>query len=616
MKRILLGLVMLGGLALMAAPPAGATAVSYPLLCAKPAATTTNNYAILLTGGDPSTVSADPIANGPNLPGAVTNAYGVGTIQFGAAASPTATSCAVTGELIYDGGDLQTNPIGLFFGPQSCYAGNSLFGAGVPCFDGKNHFSNTGTITTGGPDGSYFLSFNAGYNWSSNAEVTGAEPFSFWVQPAIGNAVGTSIPGTVNTAVAGNGAPVLTLLLQPQKPAVQTKGTPGYGVANVFGSAPYVGAAATSCSAYGANTTDFISASNSAAKAPFGATVAGGLESIVGSVAYFNACQGSGSLSFNANDNYVITPSTGSAGEAQSNTDCGFQYVPGECAAASQYAVGYANTGGVTTSEFLDGGNNGIAFFNSGLATCDTLATLPGVGFSTSGVQWGSANQNTYIIVTSYYVPADAGFIGGVSGEALCTQYEQASTAGTVATAVAQPAASATITASGPLTTGLVKVTNPTEADCDLTSTMASTTKSAYFAKAVKVGTVTTNEAWETTCSLDLAGGSPVNADNNGPSLVAETAATIDCQCSCTDVAPEATCTAAGKPFPCCTGLGTGTGAACTTVYAGSCDEDSASVSITKTLTLMSNACELGGRDRGEQCLHRSWRAICLLHRQ
>jgi len=587
---------MLGGLALMAAPPAGATGVVYPSLCAKVGATTTNNYAILMTGGDPSTVTADGTAT---LPGAVTNAYGVGTIQFGPAGGVT-NGCAVTGELIYDGGDLQTNPIGLFFGPAGCYAGSSLFGSGVACFDGKNHFT-AGTLTTGGPDGAYFLSFDAGYNWLNNTTTNpGAEPFNFWVQSAIGNAVGTSIPGTVHTAVPGNGTPVLSLLLQAQAAKAQTKGTVGFGVANQFGVAPYVGAQAISCSAYGANTTDFISASNAAAKPPFGETVAGGLESIVGSVAYFDACQGGGSLSFNANDNYVITPSSGSAGLASSNTDCGFQYVPGECAATSIYDVAYANTGGVTTSEFLDGGNNGIEFFNSGGATCDTLAQLPGVGFSTSGAQWGSANQNTYVIVTSYYVPTDAGFIGGVSGEALCTQYEQSSAAGKVTTAVTQPAASATITASGPLTTGLVTVLNPTEADCDITSTMTAGTKSAFFAKAVKVGTVTTNEAWETTCSLSLSGGSPVDNDSNGPSPTVLDAATIDCQCTCVDVAPEATCTAAGKPFACCTGVGTGTGTACTATYVGACDEDSAAATVTESLTISSAACELNGSTKAD----------------
>ncbi len=81
MKRLLLGLVMVGGLALAGAPMANAAA---PAECG-------HSYAILMNGADPSTVSADGTAT---LPGAVTQAVGVGSITFGTASG---TSCSVTG---------------------------------------------------------------------------------------------------------------------------------------------------------------------------------------------------------------------------------------------------------------------------------------------------------------------------------------------------------------------------------------------------------------------------------------------------------------------------------------------------------------------------------------
>ncbi len=104
MKRILLSSIVAGGLALMTAPPASALP---PGLCG-------HSYAMLMKGAEPQLVSA---TGGTGLPGAITSAFGVGTITF--AASTDGTDCTATGELIYNCGDIQTNPISLYFGPAS-----------------------------------------------------------------------------------------------------------------------------------------------------------------------------------------------------------------------------------------------------------------------------------------------------------------------------------------------------------------------------------------------------------------------------------------------------------------------------------------------------------------
>src|SRR5208282_5132453 len=138
MKRILLGLVMVGGLALMAAPMANAMSeTAIPALCGT-AAVTTESYAILITAEDPSVITAD---GSSTLPGAVSAGFGVGVIEFGQGSTTGgaggAPGCSITtGELIYNVGDIQTNPIGLSFGPAYCMAPVAALGTGIPCFDG------------------------------------------------------------------------------------------------------------------------------------------------------------------------------------------------------------------------------------------------------------------------------------------------------------------------------------------------------------------------------------------------------------------------------------------------------------------------------------------------
>jgi len=489
MKRLVLGLVMMGSLALMAAPSAIAAP---PGLCG-------HSYAILMTGGDPSVVTA---TGGATLPGALTLAYGVGEITFAAASGPTATSCAISGgALIYNAGDIQTNPIGFYQGPAVCYAGESALGTGVPCFDGQPTGPEmTGSLSNGGPDGAYVLSFAASYAWFDAADAPGSTPFGFWLQNTLGSSIGVgiSIPGTVNTALPGNGAPVLNITLE------KIGATP---VGTVYGVAPYKGESALSCSAAGANDTDFVAASQAAGSNGFGPTIAGGLEMTTGSVAIFDATQIGGSLSFNANDNYVIS------GTPASNNDCSFAFTP--------------------AGQFADGTNNGVASITGSGSDCDDALTA-GAGYSVSAVQWGTTDGDNYTMPTGL-VSSATGFVPS-GGESACTEYEQTPVTGNVSNLT-----STTIVAVNNTAHGYVKVTNPTEADCDIEIAMPSTSNTysgtaqdaactglrAPYACCTSAGHGT---CVDETCSLNLTG-NPVSADAPGPAPAVQLG-TTNCTCS------------------------------------------------------------------------------------
>jgi hypothetical protein len=499
MKRIVLSLMMAGGLALMAAQPALATA---PGLCG-------HSYAMLMSGGDPTVVSA---TGASNLPGAVTYGYGVGVITF--AASTNGTSCAVSsGELIYNAGDVQTNPLGLYFGPGDCYNAESGFGTGIPCFTGTDEMAS-GTLSNGGPGGSYLLTFAADYAWFDGEDTSGTVPFGFYVQNTLGSSIGVgiSIPGTVNTSgcpsgctTPGNGAPVLQITLE--KIGVTPVGT-------TFGSAPYKGESALSCAASGANSTDAVAAGQAAGANGFGPTPTGGLEMTTGSLAIFSATQAGGQLSFNANDGYVLSGSGGS------NTDCSFSLSP--------------------AGAFADGTSNNIASITGTGTDCSDDLTA-GAGYATSAVQWGTSDTDNYTIPTGLLSTA-TGFVP-LGGSSACTEYEQLPTTGGVTNLT-----SATLVAVNKTVSGYVKVTNPTEADCDIEIAMPTETNTFTGAQqdaactgsrtpytcctGAGAGTCVTES-----CSLSLASfpgdvtGTPQDGDDLGPSAATQLA-TTNCTCS------------------------------------------------------------------------------------
>jgi hypothetical protein len=398
---------------------------------------------MLMTGAGPTSIEQDGTAT---QPGALTHAVGVGTITFGAAATGSTTCSSVSGELIFNEGDVQSSPAGAYFGPAHCYDGISALGTGVPCFDGANHFT-FGTVTNPGPNGngSTNLSFNAGYQWFDGSIVSCSIPFSFTLQNSLASSVvvGTSVPPVpvgaasrraVSTCTNIIPVPILTLTMQKigQTP-VPAPPSPG--------SAPYLGLSSVSCTSWGANQTDFVSAGQN----PPG--IAGGAGSVVGAVQTFSNSDAGGSISFNSNDNIVTT------GTPPSNNDCAIQVFPGTA------------FGG--TFAFPDGTSNTVAQIGTSGNNCSDTST-PGAGYSNSAVQWGATDTQAYLTTTGLYSNA-TGFVPP-GGESTCTTYYNVPP-GQITNVVAPP----TLTVLDPNTTASapIKFTNTSPADCKVITSFA-----------------------------------------------------------------------------------------------------------------------------------------------
>src|SRR5579863_4300551 len=133
MKRVILGLLMLGGFA-MAAAPAHAN-FNLNLECGK-------SYAVEIHGTEPELTADQPLHY----------IAGIGQLSLGAQnPQGVGNGCPITGgELIYNDNDVNT----FSAGPAACYLADSLLGGGIPCFDGGNHI--TGSLISG-PDGGAHL---------------------------------------------------------------------------------------------------------------------------------------------------------------------------------------------------------------------------------------------------------------------------------------------------------------------------------------------------------------------------------------------------------------------------------------------------------------------------
>jgi len=398
---------------------------------------------MLMTGAGPTSIQQDGT---PTQPGALSHAVGVGVVTFGAAASGSNTCSSVTGELIFNEGDVQTSPAGAYFGPAHCYDAISALGTGVPCFDGVNHFT-FGTVTNPGPNGngSTNLSFNAGYQWFDGSIVSCSVPFSFTLQNSLASAVvvGTSVPpvpvgaasrASVSTCTNVIPVPILTLTMQKigQTP-VPAPPAPGI--------APYLGLESVSCTSFGANQSDFVSSTQN----PPG--IAGGAGSVVGAVQTFANGLAGGSLSFNSNDNIVT------GGPLPSNNDCAIQVFPG-----TAFGGTYA---------FPDGTSNTVAQIGTSGPNCSNAST-PGAGYSNSAVQWGYTDTQAYLTTTGLFSLA-SGFVPP-GGESTCTTYYNVP-AGLLLNVVAPTA----LTVLDPATSASapIKFTNSSPADCGISASFS-----------------------------------------------------------------------------------------------------------------------------------------------
>ncbi|MGB8412415.1 MAG: hypothetical protein WCE23_06275 [Candidatus Binatus sp.] len=459
----------------MAAPQAGAVT---PGLCG-------HSYAVLIQGADTSLV-----ADGP-----VTGAVGVGQLTFGAG---SATGCAITGgEIIYNAGDVQTSPIGVSFGPAACYGALSGLG-GVPCFDGSDNITG-GSLSPGGPAGTFTVAFGANYAYFDTSIVSGVWPFEFLVETTLGNsaAVGSSPADAagVNAALPGNGAPVLGITMEKQEATAPTF---------AWGTAPFHGADALLCTGFGANSTDLVAAGQAAASSYQGSTMTGSYGATTGSYDIFNPTQADGELSFNSNNSYV----TPGSGPVPNNSFCPFVLIPGI----------YLPGGGATQSIFSDGASNLAALLQAS-PYCDSSnpanPATAGAGYSDSSVQWGATDADAYVIVTGLLSNA-TGFVP--AGEsASCTSLEQSPVTSNIATLT-----STILVAINTTKTGTVKVTNSNEAACDVEISMPT--------------------VFGGSCSLSLNGGPTVVTNDVGPSLSTVLATTT---CTCGPVSSPGTVTGA-----------------------------------------------------------------------
>ena len=434
MKRQFLILVLAGGLALMAAPNASATT---PGFCG-------HNYAMLMQGAEanpnPATGSGD-VAGPGGYPGWLTAIVGVGVIQFSSDCS------SITGELIYNDGDVQFSEtgIGIFAGPAQCYSAETIFSQGMPCFDGTNHFSAATVTTAGEPPGMALLQFTAEFNAydigaAPDSDATGTMPFAFTIHGTTGNSVlvGNTVPSTVTTAGAP-GAPVLTLTLEEQSVAADLNPVP-----TTFGAAPYLGNSAIICSGTGADDDDLISDISNGDSGG----VAGSYGNAVGSVQIFASGQAGGLLSFNGNDNLQVT---GSTAPVSNNAACDFTEVPDPFDGPATFADGTSNLWSTISSPNPD-------------ATCSDSSESGG-GFETSQVAWGTIDQNSYAMVTGLH-ETSFGFLP--PGEMSTCTHIANTPAGTVHIAPA----SLTLTENGNTGVKAITVTNTSPVGCDITATL------------------------------------------------------------------------------------------------------------------------------------------------
>ena len=347
-------------------------------------------------------------------------------------------------------------------------------------------------------------------------------------------------------------------------------------VPTVAGAAPYIGNSATLCNGFGGNSTDLVASGQATqqdeATGTFGATS--------GSLTEFANGYSFGSLTFNSNDDVGNT--TGIA-----NYDCDFQEQ-----GFQRWPDGTTNNQAALYDEFFDGdeptptcrdADAGVKIdalctgsatpytccSGVGTGTCDVkdsctalgtpFACCTGAGTGScpagggavgadevnSSVVWGTADQNTFTIVTGVATPVLFGGAYLPPGETgSCTGLQESPIPG----GVAVKASPASETDSGPTypQTKSIALTavNTSEGACSVGGTLV--------AGSSNVGVSVTGTS-SPVCSLTLSAPGVVS-EGDGPQSSAWLA-----NCTCTAAAIKVTaCTNSGVPYACCTGLHTG----------------------------------------------------------
>jgi len=407
MKRILLGLAMLGCVAFLATPAANALTIGE---CG-------HSYAFQLHGTEPATTSG----------AALNYIVGIGSISFGAVGTSGPTGCTVTSlEMIYSDNDFTT----FSGGPAACLEAESALGGGIPCFDGGDHQNITGSLTfsTFG-NGSQTLSIDPSFGWFDGGPAAGVDlPLTFTLQANTGSAIvlGNSVPLPGPSLPTGTppANPVLVITLQKQSTTVtlpvQGPGAPGNG----YGEAPYLGLSISLFEGFGAQEPNL-----------FIQGLGGTFGSTISALQIFSDGLAGGSTSFSSNDNVGNT--TGGTTD-----DC--------------------DTTVTQLSNYADGTSNDLAnIVHPGINCVDAAA---GAAFTLSGVQFGATDTSGYDIVTAF--AADTVTAGALVPPALMSTSQSLSSVppGTITNLVVPT----TIVAVNKTATGYMKLTNTSPAGCDV----------------------------------------------------------------------------------------------------------------------------------------------------
>jgi hypothetical protein len=338
MKRIVLGLIMAGGLAMMAAPNANAVVSSCGLLAGK-------SYAITLNGSE--YFDGTEPSNGPT-PNPVA---GLGAIQVVENVS-TGAPCTITGELLYNDNDTIT-------GPGSCSPGGEALawsGSGAPTPVPISGTVKCFTGTTGQLTGNV-VSNSAGEGSMSITDSETGLTFNFSTVTGVGaaNFGGTS----VGTGVPESGTPPVPAILAIIGNKQTTTGADSI-TNTTFGSAPWKGQ--TYGAGFGVTTAD--STSNAGIG---GTTVSETLTNADGT--------GLGTANLNDNNSTVFYGAAALPGN-----DCHYK-IGRDVAGSGPFADGTVNVTAVIQQPYTGG--------------CD-YANAAG-GFAVSAVLYGTTNtyENT-----------------------------------------------------------------------------------------------------------------------------------------------------------------------------------------------------------------------------
>jgi len=417
MKRVVLGLLMAGGLAFLTAPLANAAALTE---CGK-------SYAFQVHGTEPELTNDQ----------ALNYIVGVGQISFNAAGTSGAEGCTVKNlELEYNDNAINT----LNAGPATCDAGDSFTGGGVPCFDGVNHQATTGTLTPSPfGNGGQRLTIDPSFGWVNGNPGDTDLPLEFTLQANTGGSIvlGNSVPDEGPTPTSPPpGSPAIVITLQKQSTTVTLPVTGPLGGSNGYGVAPYLGLSVSLFEGFGAHATD-----------PFNLPgITGSFGSTISALQIFPNGQAGGSTSFSTNDNVGNT--TGATED-----DCDTQLTQ------------ESNFGDATS-------NNKASIVHPSLSCGDAAA---GAAFTIDTVQFGVTDTSDYAIVSG--LAAAPAFPAGTGG--LLIPSGDISTALGLSSVPAGKLTSltlSTLVAVNKTTDGYVKLTNTSPAGCDASIHMASTT--------------------------------------------------------------------------------------------------------------------------------------------